>query len=135
MIFVAEIAIFATKIVYFYPIFASIRIVTGTLPAALPRASIPIGLTWHRMARCTQVQFGESIWMRYERMESEYFVSGVRRDEQCRTYDDFFPVSFCFYVSQESANIIQLCQAHCMPGILATEQRHHLREPPESADV
>ena len=24
-------------------------------------------------------------------MKSEYFVSGQRRDEQCRTYDDFFP--------------------------------------------
>ena len=32
-----------------------------------------------------------SVGLRYEHVESEYFVSGVRRDEQCRTYDDFFP--------------------------------------------
>ena len=29
--------------------------------------------------------------LRYEHVTSEYFVGGVRRDEQCRTYDDFFP--------------------------------------------
>ncbi len=29
--------------------------------------------------------------LRYEHVESEYFVSGVRRDDQCRTYDDLFP--------------------------------------------
>ena len=32
-----------------------------------------------------------SVGLRYEHVESEYFVSGVRRDDQCRTYDDFFP--------------------------------------------
>ena len=29
--------------------------------------------------------------LRYEHVNSEYFVSGIRRDEQCRTYDDLFP--------------------------------------------
>ena len=29
--------------------------------------------------------------LRYEHVESEYFVGGVRRDDQCRTYDDIFP--------------------------------------------
>ena len=29
--------------------------------------------------------------LRYEHVESDYFVSGVRQDEQCRTYDDLFP--------------------------------------------
>ena len=29
--------------------------------------------------------------LRYEHVSSEYFVSGQRRDDQCRTYDDFFP--------------------------------------------
>ena len=32
-----------------------------------------------------------SVGLRYEHVESEYFVSGIRRDEQCRTYNDFFP--------------------------------------------
>ena len=32
-----------------------------------------------------------SAGLRYEHVASEYFVSGVRRDDQCRTYDDFFP--------------------------------------------
>ena len=32
-----------------------------------------------------------SAGLRYEHVESEYFVSGIRRDEQCRTYNDFFP--------------------------------------------
>ena len=34
-------------------------------------------------------RFQLSAGLRYEHVESEYFVSGVRRDEQCRTYDDF----------------------------------------------
>ncbi|MCR5130509.1 MAG: TonB-dependent receptor [Prevotella sp.] len=29
--------------------------------------------------------------LRYEHVEAEYFVSGQRRDDQCRTYNDFFP--------------------------------------------
>ena len=29
--------------------------------------------------------------LRYEHVSSEYFVSGQRRDDQCRTYDDLFP--------------------------------------------
>jgi len=29
--------------------------------------------------------------LRYEHVSSEYYVSGQRRDDQCRTYDDFFP--------------------------------------------
>jgi hypothetical protein len=32
-----------------------------------------------------------SVGLRYEHVTSEYFVSGIRRDEQCRTYDDLFP--------------------------------------------
>ena len=32
-----------------------------------------------------------SAGLRYEHVTSEYFVSGVRRDDQCRTYDDLFP--------------------------------------------
>ena len=32
-----------------------------------------------------------SAGLRYEHVESEYFVSGQRRDEQCRTYDNLFP--------------------------------------------
>jgi len=36
-------------------------------------------------------RFQLSAGLRYEHVESEYFVSGIRRDEQCRTYDDFFP--------------------------------------------
>ncbi len=32
-----------------------------------------------------------SAGLRYEHVTSEYFVGGIRRDEQCRTYDDFFP--------------------------------------------
>ena len=35
--------------------------------------------------------FQLSAGLRYEHVESEYFVSGQRCDEQCRTYDDFFP--------------------------------------------
>ena len=29
--------------------------------------------------------------LRYEHVASEYFTGGMRRDEQCRTYDDLFP--------------------------------------------
>ncbi len=29
--------------------------------------------------------------LRYEHVSSEYFVSGQRRDDQCRSYDDIFP--------------------------------------------
>ena len=29
--------------------------------------------------------------LRYEHVSSEYFVSGQRREDQCRTYDDLFP--------------------------------------------
>ena len=36
-------------------------------------------------------RFQLSAGLRYEHVESEYFVSGQRHDEQCRTYDDFFP--------------------------------------------
>ncbi len=36
-------------------------------------------------------RFQLSAGLRYEHVESEYFVSGQRRDEQCRTYDEFFP--------------------------------------------
>ena len=36
-------------------------------------------------------RFQLSAGLRYEHVESEYYVSGIRRDEQCRTYDDFFP--------------------------------------------
>ena len=32
-----------------------------------------------------------SAGLRYEHVTSEYFVSGVRRDDQSRTYDDLFP--------------------------------------------
>ena len=32
-----------------------------------------------------------SAGLRYEHVESEYFVSGLRRDDQCRTYNDHFP--------------------------------------------
>ncbi|MBR0263835.1 MAG: TonB-dependent receptor [Prevotella sp.] len=36
-------------------------------------------------------RFQLSAGLRYEHVESEYFVSGQRRDEQCRIYNDFFP--------------------------------------------
>lgn len=29
--------------------------------------------------------------LRYEHVKSEYYADGIRRDDQCRTYDDFFP--------------------------------------------
>ena len=45
--------------------------------------------------------FQLSAGMRYEHVESEYFVSGVRRDDQCRTYNDFFP-SFAASTSVKS---------------------------------
>ena len=32
-----------------------------------------------------------SAGLRYEHVESEYFVGSIRRDDQSRTYDDFFP--------------------------------------------
>ncbi len=35
--------------------------------------------------------FQLSAGLRYEHVESEYFVDGLRRDEQCRTYNDLFP--------------------------------------------
>ena len=36
-------------------------------------------------------RFQLSTGLRYEHVESEYFVSDVRRDEQCRIYNDLFP--------------------------------------------
>ena len=36
-------------------------------------------------------RFQLSAGLRYEHVESEYFVSGQRRDEQCRTYNELFP--------------------------------------------
>ena len=36
-------------------------------------------------------RFQFSAGLRYEHVESDYFVSGVRRDDQSRTYDDLFP--------------------------------------------
>ena len=36
-------------------------------------------------------RFQFSAGLRYEHVKSEYFVSGKRRDEQCRSYDDLFP--------------------------------------------
>ena len=41
-----------------------------------------------------QQQFGRfrlSAGLRYEHVKSEYYADGIRRDDQCRTYDDFFP--------------------------------------------
>ena len=32
-----------------------------------------------------------SAGLRYEHVESEYYANGLRRDDQCRTYNDFFP--------------------------------------------
>jgi len=32
-----------------------------------------------------------SAGLRYEHVTSEYFIGGIRRDDQSRTYDDFFP--------------------------------------------
>ena len=36
-------------------------------------------------------RFRLSAGLRYEHVESEYYVGGTRRDDQSRTYDDFFP--------------------------------------------
>ncbi len=36
-------------------------------------------------------RFRLSAGLRYEHVESEYFVGGIRRDDQSRTYDEFFP--------------------------------------------
>ena len=36
-------------------------------------------------------RFQLSAGLRYEHIESEYFVDGFRRDEQCRIYNDLFP--------------------------------------------
>ena len=36
-------------------------------------------------------RFQLSAGLRYEHVASEYFVGGIRRDDQSRTYDDFFP--------------------------------------------
>ena len=47
-------------------------------------------------------RFQLSAGLRYEHVESEYFVSGIRHDEQCRTYDDFFP---SFSVSTSAKNL------------------------------
>ena len=47
-------------------------------------------------------RFQLSAGLRYEHVESEYFVSGQRRDEQCRTYDYFFP---SFSVSTSAKNL------------------------------
>ena len=41
-----------------------------------------------------QQQFGRfrlSAGLRYEHVKSEYYADGIRRDDQCRTYDDLFP--------------------------------------------
>ena len=41
-----------------------------------------------------QQQFGRlrlSAGLRFEHVSSEYYVDGIRHDEQCRTYDDLFP--------------------------------------------
>ena len=41
-----------------------------------------------------QQQFGAfrlSAGLRYEHVNSEYYANGIRRDDQCRTYDDLFP--------------------------------------------
>ena len=46
--------------------------------------------------------FQLSAGLRYEHVESEYFVDGVRRNEQCRTYNDFFP---SFSVSTSVKNL------------------------------
>ena len=52
-------------------------------------------------------QFGRlqlSAGLRYEHVESEYFVGGVRRDGQCRTYNDFFP-SLSFSTSMKNLQL------------------------------
>ena len=47
-------------------------------------------------------RFQLSAGLRYEHVESEYFINGLRRDDQCRTYDDFFP---SFSVSTSVKNL------------------------------
>ena len=47
-------------------------------------------------------RFQLSAGLRYEHVESEYFVSGQRRDEQCRIYNDLFPF---FSVSTSVKNL------------------------------
>jgi len=47
-------------------------------------------------------RFQLSVGLRYEHVESDYYVNGLRRDEQCRTYDDFFP---SFSVSTSAKNL------------------------------
>ena len=47
-------------------------------------------------------RFQLSAGLRYEHVESEYFVNGQRRDEQCRSYDDLFP---SFSVSTSAKNL------------------------------
>ena len=47
-------------------------------------------------------RFQLSAGLRYEHVESDYYVNGLRRDEQCRTYDDFFP---SFSVSTSAKNL------------------------------
>ena len=47
-------------------------------------------------------RFQLSAGLRYEHVESEYYVNGIRRDDQCRTYDDFFP---SFSVSTSAKNL------------------------------
>ena len=41
--------------------------------------------------RQQQGRFQLSAGLRYEHVTSEYFVKGIRRDDQSRTYNDFFP--------------------------------------------
>ena len=47
-------------------------------------------------------RFQLSAGLRYEHVESEYYVNGIRSDDQCRTYDDFFP---SFSVSTSAKNL------------------------------
>ena len=47
-------------------------------------------------------RFQLSAGLRYEHVESEYYANGIRRDDQCRTYDDFFP---SFSVSTSAKNL------------------------------
>ena len=47
---------------------------------------------------CFQLSAG----LRYEHVRSEYYVNGKHRDEQCRSYDDFFP---SFSVSTSAKNL------------------------------
>ena len=47
-------------------------------------------------------RFQLSAGLRYEHVESEYYVNGIRRDDQCRTYNDLFP---SFSVSTSAKNL------------------------------